>query len=176
MIRVITVLVWLFLIANVTRAQEPDEVAPPKSPLIFGVATITEDEEIHVRYDALAPAIPVKQLVDQTYTVMVPAEEVVEREGVKTKITVMKPEMKTRTVEVTKMVRLTVSKYKMTECKFQDLGGTELPRMQTMEMLRQGCPVVTIRPGTELSDFYLKLLREDVVVLVCPEPKGPSGE
>lgn len=174
MIRTCMAFALVPLLITPGQCQEFEDVTPPTSPIIFGVAKVLDDESVEIRYDALAPNIPVTEEVTQNYTVMIPYKEEVEKDGETIEVEKMRPETRTRVVNVTRMHKVANTRYKLSECKFQDMAGTELPQMATLEKMKQGQPVVTIRPGAELNDYYKALLREDVIVVVCPEPKIES--
>ena len=176
MIRFCTAVAISTLVAYPVNAQEFTQLEPPESPILFAVAQLIDDDSSSIRYDAMAPSIPVTEKVTQSYTVMVPYTEEVEQDGKKVKVTRQRPEVRTREVDVTRMHRFGNTTYKISDCKFEDTAGTELPLMETLERLKQGRPVVTIRPGNELNDYYMNLLRDDVIVVVCPEPKVKNNK
>jgi hypothetical protein len=102
-----------------------------------------------------------------TQTVMVPQQVTVQvKVGDR-----IENRVQTSLVPVTREIRKTLDGEKV---RFFDAAGKRIDLKDVLKRLTKATPVLISADGKEVDPFYLRLAREETVVIVSPELAGPA--
>lgn len=155
---------------------QSSEIETPDVKIMLGIAIVSdEDDKLAFHFAAGAPVITKVEMVTQTYTVMVPSTEQVERDGKMVPVTITRAEERTREVPVTRTEVQNDFSHSWDVLEVTDIDGGRVSVDDAREHFQSKQPIVAIYEGSELSQFYSHVLRDDVLVVVIPRPEMPDG-
>ncbi|MGI9515553.1 MAG: hypothetical protein ACR2NP_00785 [Pirellulaceae bacterium] len=152
---------------------QSSEIETPDVKIMLGVAMASDEKDkLAFHFAAGAPVTSRVEMVTQHYTVMVPVTESVERDGKMVPVTVTRAEERTREVPVTRTEVRNDFSHAWDELEFIDIDGELVSVDEAKEHFQAKQPIVAIYEGSELSEFYSHVLRDDILVVVIPHPEG----
>ncbi len=131
--------------------QQPDRPPAGPPPVIMTVVELAADRGELVCEQTLAEQVPVTKYVT------------VKEEGVERKVPVTAFETRIVTSR---------TKHQLKQCEFYSAAGKKLTDEEARKRLTAGS-VVLVSSGRTPADAYLKVLRDDALILVSSAPVGP---
>ena len=132
--------------------QQPDRPPAGPPPAMVTVIELAADRGEVVCEQIMAEQVPVTKFV------------VMENQGRVTKVPVTVVEQRTVT---------SLTKLQLKQCEFYSAAGKKLTDDEARKRLTPGT-VILVAVGSKPTDAYLKVLRDDVVILVSSTPVVPA--
>ncbi len=140
-----------------------------------GFAKLQEDGKLHIQSAQGGFAVPYQERVEQNYTVMVPyTEETKDKDGKQRKVTKTRAETRTRTINVTRMLKLKDSSFPLDKCEFRLASGDDMSAIEIEDDFRERTAVLILFGEEKLHDTIKDMLKPNTIVINCPKIEPPK--